>query len=300
MSGRPLREQDYQNRCRTQSSRAGSRGSPKNPSGPPRRPQERDKPLLKRRPVASLTFPHRQDAPSRHRQQFGGATISVLSSRNLRTPVLDIALRGPPRYPACMSVPVAPMDLDRSPTAAKNYVWRARQVSDVEPKTITQVMEKAAHVQLGRCVFGAYTAHHRRSLSGGDPIGHALTKALGAPRAIPCRSGSKSKSCVPYLFLPLPPPPYAYSASAGELRLRVQHSTAALFPNLAGPARVRAGGLNSRVWFAGLQMTRRRSARPGRLRSLSGAICGSRRRWRGRSAGSGRGEGPASSKSPSA
>jgi len=42
--------------------------------------------------------------------------------------------------------------------------------------------------------------------------------------------------------------------------LGAQHSTAASFPNLAGPARVRAGGLSSRVCFAWLQMMRRRAA----------------------------------------
>jgi hypothetical protein len=60
-----------------------------------------------------------------------------------------------------------------------------------------------------------------------------------------------------FCFLALP---CHTSASARELRLRVQHSTAALFPNLAGPARVRAGGLSSRVCFAWLQMMRRRAA----------------------------------------
>ena len=58
-------------------------------------------------------------------------------------------------------------------------------------------------------------------------------------------------------------PSVPHSGSTRELRLGAQHSTAASFPNLAGPARVRAGGLSSRVCFAGLQMTRRRSARRG-------------------------------------
>lgn len=71
-----------------------------------------------------------------------------------------------------MHVPVAPVNIDHLPTRAKNDVRCSREVTAMQPVSITESVNETAHHHLGFRIFSSYPTHVQLALSRCQNVHH--------------------------------------------------------------------------------------------------------------------------------
>jgi hypothetical protein len=85
-------------------------------------------------------------------------------SHNFGSPKFGLAL-GPFEQAAFMTMPKAAIDKNDRTILGKHEIWPPRQVSRVEAKSESELMQTLAKGHLALCVLGANSGHHPASRS---------------------------------------------------------------------------------------------------------------------------------------
>jgi hypothetical protein len=126
--------------------------------------------------LTRFALPYDMDGPAESLERSGVLTVPRFVCGDFRTPVIQ-ATHGKAPFGAFVSMPITAMDEQDGFAAGKHNVGRTRQVSPVQPVSITEPGQQPSNKQLRPRIFGADGLHYHAPLSASPGV-HNYTESI--------------------------------------------------------------------------------------------------------------------------